>query len=310
MATPQVSVSVSRGGGTVGRVVYVLLSYALALGMLLYAVSKIIAIQFQVFASSYAKPLSAIGGFFAIAAFFGRFRWFEMLLGFGEFVPSVLLMFRRTRAIGAVLLLGPILFVTIVDYAYLSDRYYLGVRLVITAMLVADLALLALDSRIRSWFLGLLNLDRGVTRRYLWLELVAAVLLGSAVIIPFWRTVHHFQTDYGDLIGRPQIDGRGTWDINSFVVDGSAVDLMARKEPAKVYFDFNGSCRITGLPNTPIDCQFDPNGRLRTIKITRFPVGTSTLSFQGTYQLAGSALTIKGTAESHRISVSLSRSGW
>lgn len=309
MATPQVSVSLSRGKRTVGRVVYVLLSYALALGMLLYAVSKIMAMQFQVFASSYAKPLSAIDQWFAIAAFFGRFRWFEMLLGFVEFVPSVLLMFRRTRAIGAVLLLGPILLIAIIDYAYLSATYQ-GVRPVITAMLVADLALLTLDSRIRSWFLDLLNLGRGVTRRYLWLELVAAVLLGSAVIVPFWRTVHHFQTDYGDLIGRPQINGRGTWDINSFVVDGSAVDLTARKEPAKVYFDFDGSCHITGLPSIPIDCRFDPNGRLRTIKITRFPVGSSNLSFQGTYQLAGSALTIKGTAESHRISVSLSRSGW
>lgn len=309
MATPQASVPVSRRMGTVGRVLYVLLSYALALGMLGYAVSKIIAIQFQVFASSYAEPLSAVGGFFAIAAFFGRFRWFEMLLGFVEFVPAVLLMFRRTRAIGAVLLFGPILFVTIIDYAYLSATYE-GVRPVITAMLVANLVLLTLDSRIRSWFLDFLNLGRGVTRRYLWLELVAAVLLCSAVIIPFWRAVHDWQTDYGDFVGRPQINGRGTWDINSFVVDGSAVDLMARKEPAKVYFDFDRRCHVTGLPSTPIDCRFDPNGRLHTIKITSSPVGTSPASFQGTYQLAGTALTIQGTTESHRISVSLSRSGW
>jgi hypothetical protein len=309
MAAPQVSVPVSRVKRAVGRVAYVLLSYALALGMLPYAVSKIMAIQFQVFASSYAKPLSAIYGFFAIAAFFGRFRWFEMLLGFVEFVPSVLLLFRRTRAIGAVLLLGPILFVTIIDYAYLSATYE-GVRPVITAMLVADLALVTLDSRIRSWFLDLLNLGRGVTLRYLWLELGVAFLLGSAVIVPFWRLVHDLQTDYGDLIGRPQINGRGTWDINSLVVDGSAVDLMAGKESAKVYFDFNASCHITGLASAPTDCRFEPNGRLRTIKITRFPVGSSTLSFQGTYELAGPALTIGGTAESHRISVSLSRSGW
>jgi mannose-6-phosphate isomerase-like protein (cupin superfamily) len=63
--------------------------------MLGYAVSKIIAIQFQVFASSYAEPLSAVDGFFAIAAFLGRFRWLEILLGFVEFVPSVLLLFRN-----------------------------------------------------------------------------------------------------------------------------------------------------------------------------------------------------------------------
>jgi hypothetical protein len=132
----------------------------------------------------------------------------------------------------------------------------------------------------------------------------------SLLVIPFWRTVHDFQTDYEDLIGRPQINGRGTWDINSFVVDGSAVDLKAGKESAKVYFDFDGSCHITGLPSAPTDCRFEPNGRLRTIKITRFPVDASKLSFQGSYQLQGSALTISGTAATHRISVLLSRSGW
>lgn len=309
MATPQLSVPVSRGKGTVGGVEYVLLSYALALGMLPYGVSKIIGIQFQVFASSYAAPLSAIYGFFAIAAFFGRFRWFEMLLGFAEFVPSVLLMFRRTRATGAVLLLGPILFVTMIDYAYLPWSYQ-HVRAVITVMLVADFALLMLHGQTRSWVFGLFNLDSGASRRYWWLELVVGVLLVSAVIVPFWWAVQHLETDYGDLIGRPQINGRGTWDITSFLVDGTAVDLKARKESAKAYFDFDGSCHMTGLSNSPIACRFKPYGSLHTIKVTGFPLGASLVSLEGKYQVAGSTLTISGTAESHQISVLLSRSGW
>jgi hypothetical protein len=309
MATPELSVPVSKGKRTVGGVVYLLLSYALALGMLPYAVSKILAIQFQVFASSYAEPLGAIYGFFAIAAFFGRFRWFEVLLGFVEFVPSVLLMFRRTRAIGAVLLLGPILFVTVIDYAYLSWSYE-HVRPIITAMLVADLALLMLNGRTRSWVFGLFTLGSGASRRYWWLELVVAVLLASAIIVPFWWAVQHLETDYGDLIGRPQINGRGTWDIKSFLVDGTAVDLKASKESAKAYFDFDGSCHMTGLRSSPIDCRFEPNGSLHTIKVTRFPLGASLVSMEGKYQVAGSTLTISGTAESHQISVMLSRSGW
>lgn len=309
MATPQLSAPVSRGKGTVGGVVYVLLSYALALGMLPYAVSKIMAVQFQVFASSYAQPLSEIAGFFAIAAFFGRFRWLQMLLGFAEFVPSVLLMFRRTRAIGAVLLLGPILVVTLIDYAYLPWGYEL-VRAIITTMLVADLALLMLHGPTRSWIFSLFTLGSGESRRYWWLELVVGVLLASAVIVPLWRAVQHLETDYGDLIGRPQINGRGTWDIKSFLVDGAAVNLKASKESAKAYFDFDGSCRMTGLNSSPTDCRFQPNGSLHTIKVTRFPLGASLVSLEGKYQVAGSTLTISGTAESHQISVLLSRSGW
>jgi hypothetical protein len=312
MATPQISVSASRGKGTVARVariVYVLLSYALACGMLPYAVSKILAVQFQVFASSYAQPLSAVYGFFAIAAFFGRFRWLQMLLGFVEFVPSVLLLFRRTRAIGAVLLLGPILFVTVIDYAYLS-RSYEDVRLIITTMLIADLILLMLDGPTRRWLFGLFTLGKGVTHRYWGLEFVVAVLLASAVIVPFWRAVHHLETDYGDLIGRPQINGRGTWNITSLLIDGTPADLKAGKEPPKAYFDFDGTCHITGLRATPIDCRFEPNGSLHTINLTRFPLGTSSVPVQGSYQVAGSTLTISGSAESHAFSMLLSRSGW
>lgn len=310
MATLEPPVPVSRGKGIVVQVIYVLLSYALAFGMLPYAVSKIMAIQFQVFASSYAQPLSAVHGFFAIAAFFGRFRWFEMLLGFIEFVPSMLLLFRRTRAIGAVLLLGPILFVTLVDYAYLSPSYE-HVRQIITVMLIVDLALLMLDERTRSWMFSLFTLGRGASRRYWWLEFLVAALLASAVIVPFRRAVHHLETDYGDWIGRPQINGRGTWNITSFLIDGSSVDLKASKESAKAYFDFDGSCHITGLATTPTDCRYEPNGSLHTVRITRLPMGASSLaSLQGTYQLAGSTLTISGTAASHRISVLLSRSGW
>lgn len=308
MATLEASVPVSRGKGIVVRIIYVLLSYALALGMLPYAVSKIIAIQFQVFASSYSQPLSAIDGFFAIAAFFGRFRWFEMLLGFIEFVPSVMLLFRRTRAIGAILLFGPILFVTLVDYAYLS-RSYENVRLIVTAMLAVDIALLMLDGQTRNWVFGLFTLGKGATHRYRWLELVVAVLLMSAVIVPFWRAVHQFQTDYGDLIGRPQINGRGTWNITSFLIDGSTINLKAGKESAKAYFDFDGSCHITGLSDAPLDCKFEPNGGLHTINFTRFPLGTSSAPLKGSYQVAGSTLTVTGTAESHHILVSLSRRG-
>ena len=180
-----------------------------------------------------------------------------MLLGFVEFMPSVLLLFRKTRAMGAVLLLGPILFVAVIDYAYLPAGYE-NVRPVITAMLVADLLLIILDGPTRKWVFGMLTLGKGVTHRFWWLELVVALLLTSAVIVPLWRAVYHFQTDYGDLIGRPQINGRGTWDITSFLIDGTALDLKAGKDSAKAYFDFDGSCHITGLSHAAINCRFEP----------------------------------------------------
>lgn len=306
--TQQTSVA-TRRKQLIGKVLYVLVAYALALGMLDYAVSKILAVQFQVVASSYAKPLNAIEGFAAIAAFFGRFRWFEMLLGFVEFVPCVLLMFSRTRSIGAVLLLGPTLFVTIVDFAFLSAPKWLEVRLTITSMLIANVALILLDGPTRRWLSELFALGRGSSRRFWWVESIMAVVLMSAVLIPFCQMVRNFYTEMGDLVGRPQINGRGTWDIRKLTVDGSAVVLNQTTDEAKAYFDFDGSCHITGL-GPPIECQFESNGRSRTIKITKMPLGTAILPFQGNYELAGSTLAINGAAESHHVSLLLSRSGW
>jgi hypothetical protein len=177
-------------------------------------------------------------------------------------------------------------------------------------MLVVDLVLLMLDGPTRRWIFGLFTLGKRATHRYLWLEFIVAVLLASIIIVPFWRQVHQFETERGDFTGRPQINGRGTWDIRSFLIDGTAVDLKAGKESARIYFDFDGVWHITGLRDNPIDGRFEPNGTLHTITLTHFPLGTSFVSVRGSYQMAGSTLTITGNAESHSISMSLSRSGW
>ena len=92
MAT--LSVAEETKSSTAVRVIYAMLSYALGLWMLLYGMSKIMALQFQVFPSTYVEPLAEVQGFFAIAAFFGRFHWLEVLLGFVESIPSILLLFR------------------------------------------------------------------------------------------------------------------------------------------------------------------------------------------------------------------------
>src|SRR5579863_3931352 len=70
MAT--LSVAEETKSSTAVRVIYAVLSYALGLWMLLYGMSKIMALQFQVFPSTYVKPLADVSDFFAIGAFFVR----------------------------------------------------------------------------------------------------------------------------------------------------------------------------------------------------------------------------------------------
>lgn len=309
MAT--LSVAEETKSSTPVRVIYVVLSYALGLWMLLYGVSKIMGLQFQVFPSAYVKPLTEMKGFFAIAAFFGRFHWLEVLLGLVESVPSILLMFRRTRAIGAILLLGPISFTAIMDYAYLSSSYYGGVLAVITGMLIADVALLLLDQKTRKWIRALLFLNSAPEYRRWRLELACNCILVLVVFVSIYELGRSLKADSGEILGFPQINGRGTWDVTTFEIDHKPVDLTRGEAPQQIYFNFDGSCQVNNLPEeVKQKCTAQINGRRHTIKLTALPVGGLNAPVQANFQLDGSKLSIIGRSDSHDVSLSLNRHGW
>ncbi|HLW88760.1 MAG TPA: hypothetical protein VKR57_09710 [Terriglobales bacterium] len=293
------------------RVIYAVLSYALGLWMLLYGMSKIMALQFQVFPSTYVKPLADVSDFFAIAAFFGRFRWFEVLLGFVESIPSILLLFRRTRSIGAILLLGPISFVAITDYAYLPFSYYWDVLAVITGMLIADVGLLLLDQKTSRWIRELFFLNSAPEYRRWQLELASNCILVLVMFVAIYHLGHSLKVDSGEILGFPQINGRGTWDVTTFEIDHKPVDLPKGEAAPLIFFNFDGSCRMNNLPaKIKQKCTADINGRQHTIKLTELPVGDLNAPLQANFQLDGPRLSIHGHSDSHEVSLSLNRHGW
>ena len=80
------------------------MAWALGSAMMPYAISKLFDWQFQVRASEYARPLGETSGKTLTWAFLGYSPAFQVLMGIFEFVPSLMLFFRRTRRLGAVLL--------------------------------------------------------------------------------------------------------------------------------------------------------------------------------------------------------------
>jgi len=304
------SVAEETKSSTVVRVIYAVLSYALGLWMLLYGMSKIMALQFQVFPSTYVKPLAEVSDFFAIAAFFGRFHWFEVLLGFVESIPSILLLFRRTRSIGAILLLGPISFVAITDYAYLSFSYW-DVRAVITGMLIADVGLLLLDQKTRKWIRELFFLNSVPEYRRWQLELASNCILVFAIFAATYLVGHSVKANSGEILGFPQINGRGTWDVTKFEIDHKPIDLPRGEAAPLIFFNFDGSCRMNNLPaKIKQKCTAEINGRQHTIKLTELPVGGLSAPLQANFQLDGPKLRIQGHSDSHEVCLSLNRHGW
>ena len=92
--------------------------YFLGLMMITYAITKILRTQFVVLPFNiWQQPLESVSGRTIAWSFLGYSWWFQILLGILEFIPSVLLLFRRTTLLGAILLLPMTLNVFLINYA-------------------------------------------------------------------------------------------------------------------------------------------------------------------------------------------------
>lgn len=93
-------------------------SYLLGLGMLPYALTKLLRTQFVVLPfHQWSEPLKDISGVTLTWAFLGYSKWFTILLGVLELLPAILLLFRKTRLLGAILLLPVVLNVFLINIA-------------------------------------------------------------------------------------------------------------------------------------------------------------------------------------------------
>jgi len=92
--------------------------YLLGLVMIFYSITKILQTQFVVVPFlQWQQPLESLSGKTIAWAFLGHSPWFEILLGFLELIPGILLLFRRTILLGAILLLPVTLNVFLINHA-------------------------------------------------------------------------------------------------------------------------------------------------------------------------------------------------
>ncbi|MEM1134398.1 MAG: hypothetical protein AAGI07_01070 [Bacteroidota bacterium] len=117
----------------------VFLRYLLGLIMVAYGLIKIFKIQFELPPSVYDLPLKELEGVTLTWAFLEFSSWFSIILGFLEFVPGVMLLFTRTKLIGAILLLPTLLAVVLINNAYgflLHMRIFSGCLLLINITII------------------------------------------------------------------------------------------------------------------------------------------------------------------------------
>ncbi|WKN45015.1 DoxX family protein [Tunicatimonas pelagia] len=117
-----------------------IIRYILGLAMLPYALTKLFRTQFIVLPfHEWSEPLERISGVTLTWAFLGYSKWFTVLLGVLELVPAILLLFRKTRLLGAILLLPVVLNVFLINIAL---DLWEGIQRISGVLLLLNIALL------------------------------------------------------------------------------------------------------------------------------------------------------------------------
>ena len=95
--------------------------YALAFAMLYYGMDKIFALQFNMYLPNprtIAMPLGDIGPMELLWTFMGYSKAYTIFAGTGEVIGAMLLFFRRTTTLGALIVCGVMANVVAMDFSY------------------------------------------------------------------------------------------------------------------------------------------------------------------------------------------------
>jgi len=107
--------------------------------MIAYGLIKILDFQFILPEEVYNLQLYKIDGVTLAWVFLGYSSWFSKLLGFFELIPGILLLFNRTKYLGALLLFPSLTAIFLINNAY---GFLLHMRIFTGILLTIDVAIL------------------------------------------------------------------------------------------------------------------------------------------------------------------------
>jgi hypothetical protein len=153
--------------------------YLLGLAMFPYAITKILKIQFAVsgFAVTQARTIESLTGKQLTWAFLGYSGTFQILLGFLELIPALLLLFRRTTLLGAILMLPVTVSVFLINYSF---ELWNGTKFISTILLTLNLLVFILNwTRVKTVLFFVLS--KGQRNNFIKVEQITNIILILAV---------------------------------------------------------------------------------------------------------------------------------
>lgn len=267
-----------------------IIRYVLAISMMPYGITKLFKTQF-VLSQSLMDPttLEKLSGKTLAWAFLGYSSWFEVLLGVFELIPALLLLFRRTTLMGAILLLPVTLNVFLINMAL--DLWDETQRISLVLLVLNCLLFLFEWKKIREVVLIIVG---KVKLRFTGWELAINLLLLIGLNFVFIKQLTTYRKTENELTGDWFNNKPNEWILKTEKLNDST--LVARD--IKVHFDAGGRYSELAANNTAntSNSVFDNSRSSYTIdekqKIISFFDGNNTPLNTCTYAVTGNTLQI------------------
>jgi hypothetical protein len=330
--------------GSINRILYHAARYLLGSVMLYYAMVKILNVQFQVSPFTYTRPLDQVPGRMLAWAYLGYAPWFQRLLGIAEFVPALLLFFRRTARFGAVLIFPVLLHVMLVNFAL--DLWH-DTKIISCQLLGLDIYLLINQwTYLRETLAKILEAPSPARPVFRWAEAIIPLVVVIVLCVNHYYDYERDARLISDFTGTRQINGAGAWAVEDLSIDGR--NAMPEGQRARLYFDvwqhvyYSRSeivpCPQRGpmIPNHLSDkrayrdvlefCSyfaedrqpervesegvFDADRSRHSFQLDNLNLGGSTGEINGMYSVNGQNLQMWGTRNAEKIEIVLKRLNW
>ena len=211
-----------------------LIRYYLSLSLIPYAISKIMQTQFVLLPfSHWEQPLETLSGKNITWAFFGYSPWFQVLLGILEFLPAVLLLFRRTTFLGAILLLPMTLNVFLVNHAL--DLWSATKQISLT-LLILNILILLFEWRKIKTVIGVI-IDKNSKLKYVSLETLFSVVLLILSLYFSISDLSEYKNQQNFLTGKWSDQKPNEWTLVSEKIN----DSIQKPRLLKSYFGAYGA---------------------------------------------------------------------
>ncbi|SMD08257.1 hypothetical protein [Pedobacter nyackensis] len=238
-----------------------IIRYLLGITMLPYALTKIFRTQFVLtgFALTQSQSLESVPGTTLAWAFLGQSAWFQVLLGFLELIPAILLLFRRTTLLGATLMLPVTLNVFLINYAL---NLWVGTKVIASALLILNILVLVFEwTKIKSLLMVIIN--RGVPFKLTKIEtsinIVLIAVVGYLALTPLIEYRNQRNELTGDWLNKQPVE----WLLEK---EESADSTLASRD-LKVYFGAYGKYDESGASSYIHDVSYAVDTIKRTITL-------------------------------------------